>query len=105
MLPRQPPIDNIENGQLAEQDGMLRRGWLTHVVFHPRPLAARCRCPQFLAADSMSLWTIVRQASRVPVPFVLSVRKRTVANTLSIGFVVRMCIQPRVRAVEQFGLV
>ena len=36
--------------------------------------------------------TIVKQASRLPAPFVFFVRNRTVANVDSIGFVVRMCI-------------
>ena len=42
---------------------------------------------------SISLNTIVRHAARLPLPFVLSCRSRTVENTLSIGFVVRMCTQ------------
>ena len=48
---------------------------------------------QLFDADSISLKTIVRHAVRLPLPFVLSCRSRTVANTLSIGFVVRMCTQ------------
>src|SRR5512135_2776006 len=44
-------------------------------------------------ALSISLNTIVRHATRLPLPFVLSCRSRTVENTLSIGFVVRMWIQ------------
>jgi hypothetical protein len=35
------------------------------------------------------LKVIVRHAARVPAPLVFSVRRRTVANVLSIGFVVR----------------
>ena len=53
------------------------------------PFSAR----QFLDAHSISLNTIVRQAIRVPQPLVRFVRSRTVANTLSIGLVVRMCCQ------------
>src|SRR3954463_12787267 len=44
-------------------------------------------------ADSINLNTIVRHAVRVPLPLVLSCLSRTVENTLSIGFVVRMCTQ------------
>ena len=40
-------------------------------------------------ADSISLNTIVKHAEREPLPFVLLVRKRTVANVDSIGLVVR----------------
>jgi hypothetical protein len=39
------------------------------------------------------LKTIVKQAVRVPLPFVFECRNRTVENTDSIGFVVRMCSQ------------
>src|SRR4051812_19517832 len=35
-------------------------------------------------ADSISLYTIVRHADRLPLPFVLACRSRTVENTLSI---------------------
>jgi hypothetical protein len=41
-------------------------------------------------ALSISLKTIVRQATRLPLPFVFTVRSRTVANVDSIGLVVRM---------------
>src|SRR5262245_41754172 len=46
---------------------------------------------QLFAADSISLNTIARQADRLPLPFVLVVRSRTVANVDSIGLVVRRC--------------
>ena len=49
------------------------------------PLSSR----HFLAADSMSLKTIVRQANREPLPLVLRWRCLTVANVDSIGLVVR----------------
>ena len=51
------------------------------------------RALQFFSADWASLNTIIRQAVREPLPLVLAVRSRTVANVDSIGFVVRMCIQ------------
>src|SRR4051812_49359036 len=44
----------------------------------------------FFDAESISLYTIVRHADRLPLPFGLVCRSRTVANTLSIGLVVRM---------------
>ena len=47
----------------------------------------------FFDALSISLNTIVRHAVRVPLPFVLEWRRRTVANVDSIGFVVRMWTQ------------
>src|SRR5262249_54978894 len=53
------------------------------------PFKARQR----LAADSISWNTIVRHATRVPLPLVLSVRNRTVANTDSMGLVDRRCRQ------------
>jgi hypothetical protein len=42
-----------------------------------------------LAADSMSLKTMVRQAVRLSLPLVRLCRKRTVANVLSI----RLCVR------------
>src|SRR5262249_4463969 len=48
---------------------------------------------QVFEAPSISLNTIVRQATLDPLPFVLTVRNRTVANVDSIGFVVRRCTQ------------
>lgn len=47
----------------------------------------------FFSADCISLKTIVKQAMRDPLPLVLRCRNRTVANVLSMGFVVRMCSQ------------
>jgi hypothetical protein len=44
---------------------------------------------QRFEALCISLKTIVKQAFRVPLPFVRVVRNRTVANVDSIGFVVR----------------
>ena len=44
-------------------------------------------------ALSISLNTIVRHATRLPLPLVLSCRSRTVENTDSIGLVVRMWTQ------------
>jgi hypothetical protein len=46
---------------------------------------------QWFCADSTSLNVIARQAARLPAPFVLLVRNRTVANVLSIGLLVRRC--------------
>ena len=46
------------------------------------------------AADSHSLNTIARHATRLPLPFVRRCRSRTVANVLSIGFLVRRCRLP-----------
>ena len=46
-----------------------------------------------LRHSPISLNTIVRQATRLPLPLVFTVRNRTVANVDSIGFVVRMCRQ------------
>jgi len=46
-----------------------------------------------LDALPISLKTIVRHATRLPLPFVFTVRSRTVANVDSIGLVVRMCRQ------------
>ena len=46
----------------------------------------------------MSLKTIVRQAWRVPLPFVFSVRSRTVANTLSMTLVEGRAVSDVVRA-------
>ncbi len=43
----------------------------------------------FFDALSISLNTMARQAAREPDPLVLRCRRRTVANALSIGLVVR----------------
>ena len=48
---------------------------------------------QRFEALCINLKTIVRHARRLPLPFVLLCRRRTVANTLSIGLVVRRCFQ------------
>ena len=45
---------------------------------------------QVFCAAIASLKTIVKHARRLPAPFVLRVRSRTVANVDSTGFVVRM---------------
>ncbi len=55
--------------------------------------AAPFRARQRFDADPISLNTMVKLASLVPLPLVFSVRSRTVANTLSITFVVRRCSQ------------
>lgn len=49
------------------------------------PLSSR----QPFEADSINLKTIVKHAEREPLPLVLLVRRRTVANIDSIGLVVR----------------
>ncbi len=52
---------------------------------HFAPLSNR----QLLAADSHSLNTIAKHATRLPLPFVRQWRSRTVANVLSMGLVAR----------------
>ncbi|EDM70678.1 hypothetical protein RAZWK3B_14813 [Roseobacter sp. AzwK-3b] len=47
----------------------------------------------FFLADIISLKTMARAVLRFRQPLVFRVRLRTVAKTLSIGFVVRMCFQ------------
>src|SRR5206468_12451320 len=63
----------------------------------PRITSARRSVPfsalQRFWADMASLKTIVRHAIRLPHPFVLFVRRRTVENVDSMGFDVRRWIQ------------
>lgn len=47
----------------------------------------------FFLADIINLKTMARAVFRFKQPLVLRVRLRTVAKTLSIGFVDRMCFQ------------
>ena len=47
----------------------------------------------FFLADIISLKTMARAVLRLRQPLVFRVRLRTVAKTLSIGFVVLMCCQ------------
>ena len=47
----------------------------------------------FFLADIINRKTMARAVLRLRQPLVLRVRLRTVAKTLSIGFVVRMCFQ------------
>jgi len=63
----------------------------------PRMISARRSEPfsrrQWRSADLVSLKTIASAVSRDRQPLVLSVRRRTVANVLSIGLAVRTCFQ------------
>ncbi|ALJ34429.1 hypothetical protein FE89_17005 [Azospirillum brasilense] len=52
-----------------------------------------CKRRQVLEAAVISLNTISLAVSRESAPLVRMVRWRTVANTLSMGFVVRTCSQ------------
>ena len=47
----------------------------------------------FFLADIISLKTMARAVLRFRQPLVFRLRLRTVAKTLAIGFVVRMCFQ------------
>jgi hypothetical protein len=63
----------------------------------PSITSAICSFPlsrrQCLSAHCASLKTIVKQAVRLPQPFVRAVLNRTVAKVDSIGLVVRRCTQ------------
>jgi hypothetical protein len=86
------PID-VEGGterleQLAELGGGVVRNRTTSASSGD-PFNDR----QPFEALTISLKTIAKHAERLPFHFVLSCLRRTVANTLSIGLVVRMCTQ------------
>src|SRR4051794_15844648 len=86
-------------------------------VVQERPRASRKRTPaitcasrsvpssrrQWRSAPLASLKTIASVVSRDRQPFVLSVRSRTVAKVLSIGFVVLTCFQCSAGTAQRAG--
>ena len=76
--------------------GFLKHHSILEFSFLPRReslLPSRSGVANDARPDGPNMNTIVNDASRLPHPFVLRCRNRTVAKVDSIGFVVRRCTQ------------